>query len=492
MSREACFERLEELISDESRTATYKLLSRECKIHVNLAKQFLQEFADKQKSEIANLHITYFVAGYAKEEKGSPLKLYVVPQNNLDNIKKNLSEVTSCHIFSVGIGKRDEWGLYRDDHPYNATLENNLLYSAIKQSNIEIKSPVLSRATNGQSNGLKKETKVPIVKKEGASFFKNIAKDSVVQKNDKQAESNNVEGSTDSTESNSITDSNEVGKSKTNSTEKQKPEKSHKPNTLASMWQKNEDKMKDINSKSDGKAKTKLPQETKSVPKNNIMSMFSKQAGKKIENNSKKISTLQSTNTSDKTNSSKDIPVSDSKSVELSKPKEEMKSSKTISQKRKSSQKQSKTSSKLKNENISDEKFEPRKKKHKRICTFDDSDSESESEEAQNKAQRSLWEPEDPLEAVSSVPPATPASDDSEELIPPTPPFVSKGKKKVWKTVQKTFEEDGFLVTKQDKELVSEDDEDPIPQKIKNKEVNKPNQFTYRKQASLTSFFKQK
>ncbi|GFY59619.1 hypothetical protein TNIN_337181 [Trichonephila inaurata madagascariensis] len=482
MSQNECFERLEELIMDEDRTVTYKLLSRECKIHVNLAKQYLHEFAEKQKSEIKNLHSTYFVAGYGNGGKGNVFKLFVVSQNNLEDIKKSLSEVTSCHIFSVGRGKRDEWGLFRDDQHYNATLENNHNYSAIKNSNVEIKSPVLSKATNEQSNGLKKEAKAPLVPKVSASFFKNVSKNSVEQKNNQDHHTeNNVDNNADSTE---------VEKSKTCSpAKKQKSEKSQKPNTLASMWQKNEDKMKDvkdINSKSDAKPKAK---ETKPVAKNSIMNMFSKQAEKKAENNFKKSSVSHSTDTSDKTESTKEKLVSDTKPVEVPKPKEEAHSSKPTSQKRKSSPRQSKTSSKLKNENKSDDESGPKKKKHRRICTFDDSDSESESEEAKDRAQRKLWEPEDPLEAVSSIQPATPASDDSEELIPPTPPVVSKGKKKVWKTIQKTFEEDGFLVTKQEKELVSEDDEDPVPQNIK---ASKPNPFTYRKQASLTSFFKQK
>lgn len=484
MSEKECFERLEELISDEDRTVTYKLLSRECKIHVNLAKQYLCKFAEEKKSEIKNLHSTYFVAGYVHREKNNLFKLFVVTENNLKDAKKSLSEVTSCHIFSVGKGKRDEWGLFRDDSHYNVILENNHSYSAIKNSNVEIKPTVLSKATNEQNNGLQKETKV--VPKASVSFFKCVANNSNVQKNeqDQQSESNNVANNADTSEVETPQTS--------SSTIKQKSEKPQKSNTLASLWQKNEDKMKNVkdgNSKPDAKAKPH--QETKLVPKNSIMNMFSKQAEKKTENNSKKSSTLQSTNTSDETDCSKEKLFSDCKSVELPKPKEEIQSSKPISQKRKSSQKQSKTSSKQKKGNQSDDEFE-QKKKRKRICTFDDSDSESESEEAKDKAQRSLWEPEEPLETVSSVQPATPASDDSEELIPPTPPVVSKGKKKVWKTVQKTFEEDGFLVTKQDKELVSEDDEDPIPQNVKNKEASKPNQFTYRKQASLTSFFKQK
>lgn len=59
--------------------------------------------------------------------------------------------------------------------------------------------------------------------------------------------------------------------------------------------------------------------------------------------------------------------------------------------------------------------------------------------EEKDKAQRSFFLPEEPIETVD----VTPVSD--EEPIPPTPPVV-KGKAKVWKTVQKTYEdEDGFF-----------------------------------------------
>lgn len=62
--------------------------------------------------------------------------------------------------------------------------------------------------------------------------------------------------------------------------------------------------------------------------------------------------------------------------------------------------------------------------------------------EEKEKAQRSFFLPEEPMDAA----PATPVTDD-EEPIPPTPPVINvKGKAKIWKTVQKTYEdEEGFF-----------------------------------------------
>ncbi|KAF8792515.1 DNA polymerase delta subunit 3 like protein [Argiope bruennichi] len=480
MTREEYFEKLEQLILDESEMVTYKIASRELKISVNEAKQYLQEFLDNHNSE--NLTATYFLSGISKKEPGNPLKVYVVYKNNLEKFKESLSEVTSCHVYCVCKAvKADEGILYNLDVPYNENEEDNRNYAVIKQPNIEMKAPVLSKMTNG----IKKEVKAAIPQKMGASFFKNVASNS--SKNNENTEPSESIGTKEAAKPV------ESSKTKTQSPVKisNSESKPQKLNTLASMWQKSENKSKKgENPKADGKGKTKSPQETKQMPKNNILSMFSKQSEKKIDNSSKKSPSV--SETVEESGSSKEI-FSKSESPIKTEKLNEAKSSKPSSDKKKKiNQRQTKVS-KHKKDDESDDEFQPKKKKHRRICTFDDSESESESEEIQDRVQRNFLSPEKPMEIETPAKSATPPSDD-EEPIPPTPPVISnKGKKKVWKTVQKTFEdEDGFFVTKQEKVLVSEDDEDPVPHSSKSKEVNKSNQFTYRKQASLTSFFKQK
>ncbi|GBN49352.1 hypothetical protein AVEN_246070-1 [Araneus ventricosus] len=496
MTREAHFEKLEQFILDESRMVTYKIISRELKISVNEAKQYLQEFLEDHKSE--NLNATYFLSGVAGTEPGSPLKVYVVSKNNLQKTKESLSEVTSCHVYSVSKAVVDECALYRLDLPYNTNEEEYKNYIVIKHPNIEIKAPVLSK-----TNGVKKEVKAAIPKKEGASFFKNVASKSV-QKNGKSepAESSDIKEAAKPVENSKSKTQSPVKKSNSES-------KAQKPNTLASMWQKSEDKSKKSeSSKPDGKGKTKSPQETKQMPKNNILSMFSKQAEKKTDSSSKKSSSVsESSKTTEESVSSKEKFIAESGSPNKTEKIRETNSSKPSSDKKKKVnlnvrsvvahfKMRPTTASKHKKDDESDGEFQSKMIKRRRIYVEPDfiCDSESsEEEEEEDRAQRSLLSPEEPMETETPAKPATPESDD-EEPIPPTPPVVStKGKKKVWKTVQKTFEdEEGFFVTKQEKVLVSEDDEDPVPQSSKSKEVNKPNQFAYRKQASLTSFFKQK
>ncbi|CAL1262536.1 unnamed protein product [Larinioides sclopetarius] len=378
--------------------------------------------------------------------------------------------------------------------PHNRNEEECRNYTVIKHPNIEIKAPVLSK-----TNGVKKEAKADIPKK-GSSFFKNVASNSI--KNDKSEPSENSDnkGAGKAVENSKSKTQSPVKKSNSES-------KAQKPTTLASLWQKSEDKSKkNESSKPDGKGKTKSPQETKQMPKSNILSMFSKQAEKKADSSSKKSSLVsESSKTTVESVSSKEKFSTESESPHKTEKTKERKSSKSSSDKKKKvlPQRSSKSSTvdvstvstKHKNNEESDDEFQSKRVKRRRICVDPAfySESSEEEEEEQDRAQRSLLSPEEPMETETPAKPATPESDD-EEPIPPTPPVVStKGKKKVWKTVQKTFEdEEGFFVTKQEKVLVSEDDEDPVPQSSKSKEVNKPNQFVYRKQASLTSFFKQK
>ncbi|GIY94308.1 DNA polymerase delta subunit 3 [Caerostris extrusa] len=313
-----------------------------------------------------------------------------------------------------------------------------------------MRAPILTKV-----NGLKKEMKVSIPKKESKSSFK-IAAVNAVQKNEEEHPESN--------KSNQVAKPSVNGKSEAHAPIKKSntETKTSKPNTLASMWQRSESK-KNENSKPGGKSKSNSSLETKPAPKHSILSMLSKQAVMELSSKTEVICSKEDENNDN---------------VSPPKIKEEIKSSK-IQNKKKTSQTKVKSCKQKRND--SDDDCQPRKKKHRRICTFDDSDSESESEEAKDKALRDLCR-----RALDD--------DDSEEPIPPTPP-VGKGKKKMWKSLPKTYkDEEGFLVTKQEKVLVSEDDEDPLPnEKSKDKEtVNKSNQFTYRKQASLTSFFKQK
>ncbi|XP_054717693.1 DNA polymerase delta subunit 3-like [Uloborus diversus] len=338
----------------------------------------------------------------------------------------------------------DECALYTTDISYNRNAEELEKYSAIKHPSVKIQAPTFKvdfAKTDAKNSGSKiQNTSLgngnlnPVSQKVEDKIEKNVLS---VESNEKVAG-----GSAASTSSNTK-----------------------------------------------GKVTTDVP--VKSVGKNNIMSMFSKQAEKNVLS-MKKI----------------DSPPSAKEETIIPKIETEEKSLPTISkksnsqntkssQKRKSSERQLNKKSKHKRDSDSEEEMQPKKKKqHRRICTFEDSDSDSENEEMQDKAQRNV------LNSPDEIFTAAVASDDSEESIPPTPPVHNavKIKGKVWKTVQKTYQDDdGFFVTKKEKELVtaSEDsDEDPL--KISNvKEVpakKSPSKtvHTAKKQASLTNYFNRK
>ena len=56
-------ENLEEWIEEEDNVVTYKYISRNLKVHVNVAKQMLFNFVDSRKSSGCKLGVVYLVSG---------------------------------------------------------------------------------------------------------------------------------------------------------------------------------------------------------------------------------------------------------------------------------------------------------------------------------------------------------------------------------------------------------------------------------------------
>ncbi|XP_015904850.1 DNA polymerase delta subunit 3 [Parasteatoda tepidariorum] len=479
MPPEECFDKLEQLILDENELVTYKMLSKELKIHVNEAKKFLSEFftAQSSKGEM-KLFAHYFLSGFIVKDGFRCKKIIIVSEEKLEQIKKEFDEVDCIHIYSVNKGgSRDDSSIFNSQSWCKKWAEEHREYSAIKHTNIKIQAPALTKTEVKKNDAKVVSSKLQPVKTKMESV------PSIFQSNKNEVKSNSVSSNRENSSSEVANASENMAiESKSSNSAKSNPEsKDPKKSTLSSLWQKLEDKTKNgksENSKLDSKGKNKMQSSSKTVGKNNIMSMFSKQAERNAANPIKKlpdaIPTLEKTNNNN-------VPSNVEKEFEkLAVVKNKSKS--------KTSQRKTKRSSKPVSDNDSEEDVKPKKKKHRRICTMDDSDSESENEEEQDRAQRLMTATDN-----DDVPMAL---SDSEEPIPPTPPVLpNKGRAKVWKSVQKTYQdEDGFLVAKQEKVLVSgsDSDEDPLPKKKSvSKEEPKQNTFSYRKQASLTSFFKQ-
>ena len=56
-------ENLEEWIEEEDHVVTYKYISRNLKVHVNVAKQMLYNFVESRKSSGSQLGVVYLVSG---------------------------------------------------------------------------------------------------------------------------------------------------------------------------------------------------------------------------------------------------------------------------------------------------------------------------------------------------------------------------------------------------------------------------------------------
>ncbi|XP_025079740.1 LOW QUALITY PROTEIN: DNA polymerase delta subunit 3-like [Pomacea canaliculata] len=120
-----CLENIDEYVNDENKIVTCKWLSLTLKIHINQAKRLLYTFLHKQKQQKnQQVNATYFVAGLSQNSHGIPEhKCLVVPEEDLEATRRQLSVVTSCHIYSVQRAQvKDPNVLYMAD--YDGMKEN--------------------------------------------------------------------------------------------------------------------------------------------------------------------------------------------------------------------------------------------------------------------------------------------------------------------------------------------------------------------------------
>ena len=98
-------ENLEEWVLEEDKVVTYKYLSKNLKVHVNVAKQMLFNFVQGQKNKLG---VVYLVSGLVKSDHGddsadigTQQKVVLVKEADLEKVKSKFSEVLSQHIYSV-------------------------------------------------------------------------------------------------------------------------------------------------------------------------------------------------------------------------------------------------------------------------------------------------------------------------------------------------------------------------------------------------------
>lgn len=481
MSLDEATEKIEQLVFDENKVVTYKLLSSELSVHVNKAKQLLNEYITDHFTKGKNdLNVYYAISGFQKCSGHKIHKLAVVPKDELEKIKEDFCALSSIHIYSIQkCSSLDECSLYTSDYLLVKSFDEPSVFSAIKHPNLKLRENRVVR--NVESNSDNKKT---------------IAESQAARK----------------TEKSSVP--------------------AQKTNALFSAWQKKgEQKNKTVKEQNalppavlkndDNTAPEKnshSPQKTSKVAdkasKNNIMSMFSKQAVKSATRTN-----TQNSERSVSQNSISSEAVKEEKQERRTEEKEEVKRegerarhAGSVSKNKRTSQKERQKQKRTHNisEDDSDDDWKKPKKKHKRIiAAFSDSESESEAEEKKDRAQRNLVDSESPIKVECNGI----EEDDDDEIIPPTPdeeepiPSVllasaTNGKRRKLKLVNKTFEdEDGFLVTRKVKEYVTDsegsDNETAPNAKVAPKAAPAPKpdikkNFVNKKQSSLMSFFKHK
>ncbi|KAL2729406.1 DNA polymerase delta subunit 3-like [Vespula squamosa] len=108
-------------VYDNDKAVTYKWLSKELEVHVNVAKQVLWEFWQRHQDE-NNIESTVMLIGNLKS---GGMRVEVVKQSNLDAAKDKFNNIISEHLYSIQKSIPDLDSLFMND-------KGDVRFSAIK------------------------------------------------------------------------------------------------------------------------------------------------------------------------------------------------------------------------------------------------------------------------------------------------------------------------------------------------------------------------
>ncbi|XP_076287419.1 uncharacterized protein LOC143212457 [Lasioglossum baleicum] len=437
-SLEEYLETVSGYIFDNDKLVTYKWLSKELEVHVNIAKQILWEFRQRKKNE-NTFDCTYLLMGILKEDD---IRVEVVKEKDLALAKEKFSSIISEHIYSLH-------RVLPDIQTLGLAENGDIKYSGIKclenneRSDEEMHAIRWGAAATEIPSVSHEQTAKSIKEKEEKSPEK---KSDDVKKNDQQKGFSNLFGKAinkqKSPPSTSSSSSEKANSSKqTKHSPKKETSKSSKKSTqkggLGSFLQQGKNQVKPTNS-------------------------ASLETGKTI--NSAVKETEKATNSAAK----------ETEKATNSAVKETVKEK--VTSEGESNQKKN---TRGKKRNRSKEISTPVKRR-KRIAVQSDSSESGSSDEAEE------------------TPPHSPSP---EKVSPvgtrsPSPPKVKHegGKRKVLKVVDKTFEEDGFLVTKKVHVYESCSEEEPevieMKKSVTPESHSEPKGKKGTKQMTLMNFFK--
>ncbi|XP_024891851.1 DNA polymerase delta subunit 3-like [Temnothorax curvispinosus] len=466
MIMEALNEHLEALaghVFDNDKLVTYKWLSKELHVHVNIAKQILWEFYQKYKSN--NIECTYLLIGLLKD-KG--MRVEVVKESDVPKAKEKFSKIMSEHLYSV--------------HKPLADLEllassgsGDINYSAIKCDACKERSDEemqLLRWGTAAKKAMENTTNLKST---------NSMNPSKTEKNSMTAKKNGF---------NNLF--NMAGRSKS----PEKPKSSFQERDRDSMKKDNLWKKKDsVKNKDSTETDQALMEETKelrekekdTVEKDKNFVQKDKDSAEKTKNSTEKNKGSKTTSTAKKvspqSNSVKKGSLnnffgkltSPSKSIEV-------------------------TSSEKKNDNAKEEFTEEKMSKEKKKLQGKKRNRSKETDEGAKKRKRIVIQNDSSDSEVQS-------DIEMEELVPetepeilakpksPSPPRIKheNGKRKVLKLVNKTYKEGEYIVTKKEHVYVScSEDEEEKEEEMRRKEKKAEAKIekVKKKQSTLTDFFK--
>ena len=94
-------ENLNEWVYEETKIITYKWLSKQISVHVNIAKQMLFEFVQQSKeNNKSSLEVIYLIAGRIATPPHS-IKVCLVKSIDLSKKEAEFKSITSKHVYAI-------------------------------------------------------------------------------------------------------------------------------------------------------------------------------------------------------------------------------------------------------------------------------------------------------------------------------------------------------------------------------------------------------
>jgi len=96
-------DRIKEMVFDQKKIVTSKILGRKLKTQLDVARQHLEKFYETHRvgQNKRNVYAIYYLSGVVDKKGVEVYKAGLVREKNLDAAKDTLTRVESCHVFSL-------------------------------------------------------------------------------------------------------------------------------------------------------------------------------------------------------------------------------------------------------------------------------------------------------------------------------------------------------------------------------------------------------